>query len=139
MKIRPHLIAAAIVAVFFPHWPASGADFGSRGDEPRLSKPAGAGFYHYRSLREAVDACESRRSFETVGDENSDFDPAIGCSSSANLAAMMSHRRDLVRGQSAPHHDAEHASNAIGQYRASKTPRGSEQVSHASDPVNRVR
>jgi hypothetical protein len=53
--------------------------------------------------------------------------------------AMLSHRRDLVRGQSAANHDAEHASNAIGQFRASKASRGSDQASHASDPVNRVR
>src|SRR5262249_24611077 len=86
MKIRPHLIAAVITTALIPHAAASGADFGS--DQPRLSKRAAERLHKYSRFRSAVDTCEAGRSFATAGDENSDFDPAIGCSTRANLAAM---------------------------------------------------
>jgi type IV pilus biogenesis protein CpaD/CtpE len=128
MKIRPRLIAALLATAFIPHWQALGADFG--GDEPRLSKRAAERLYEYWRFRAAVDACEAGRTFETVGDENSDFDPAIGCSTRANLTAMLSRRRDLVRGRGARYHDAERASNVVGQYRAWKAPGSTGQATH---------
>jgi type IV pilus biogenesis protein CpaD/CtpE len=124
MKTRPHLIAAVIATVLLPHGRVSGADFGD--DRPHISRQAAA--KPYSRFRAAVDACEAGRSFVTVGDENSDFDPAIGCSTGANLAAMVSRPRDLVRGQGARYHDAERASNIVGNYRAWKAPGGSDQV-----------
>jgi hypothetical protein len=130
MKIRSYLIAAIIATVLIPQGQALGADFGD--DQPRHSKRAAERLHRYWSLREAVAACESGRSFETVGDENSDFDPAIGCSSRANLAAMVSRRRDLVMGRGARYHDAERASNIVRQYRAWQAPSSSEHANHGA-------
>jgi hypothetical protein len=129
MKIRPHLIAAAITTVLIPHWQALGGDFG--GDQPPrpLSKRAAERLYKSSlRFRSAVAACEAGRSFETAGDENSAYDPAIGCSTRANLAAMVSRRGDLIEGQAARYHDAERASNIVGHYRAWKAPGGSGHV-----------
>jgi hypothetical protein len=124
MKIRSHLIATVIAAVLLPQGPVLGADFGD--DQPRLSRQAGERPHNYSRFREAVDACEAGRSFDTVGDENSDFDPAVGCSTRANLAAMVSRPRDLVKGRGARYHDAERASNIVGNYRAWKAPSSAE-------------
>jgi type IV pilus biogenesis protein CpaD/CtpE len=127
MKTRPHLIAAAMIATaLLPHGRALGADFDD--DRPHVSRQAAAKPHNYSRFRAAVDACEAGRSFVTAGDENSDFDPAIGCSTRANLAAMVSRPRDLIRGQGARYHDAERASNIVGNYRAWKAPGGSDQV-----------
>jgi hypothetical protein len=132
MTIGPRLIAFAITVVAFAHGYALGADF--RSDEPRPPKPAesrpAANFRHYWRFRWAIAACEAGRSFETTMDENSAFDPAIGCSTQANLRAMLSRRSDLVRGRGARYLDAERASNIVGHYRAWKAPGGADQVNH---------
>jgi hypothetical protein len=85
---------------------------------------------YFRHFNRPVDGCGTGRSFETIGDENSEFDPAIGCSTRSNLAAMVNRRRDLVKGRGSRYIEAERASNIVSQYRAGKGPAGNEKLNH---------
>lgn len=63
----------------------------------------------------------AERSFEGAGEDNSSFDPVIGCSTRANLAAMIENRKDLVKGRGTRYSDGERAGNVVSYYRAWKS------------------
>ncbi len=64
------------------------------------------------------DTGSGARSFDTTGDKNSEFDPGIGRSAESNLAAMVSNTDDLTQGRGSRYTEADHASNAVAQYKA---------------------
>lgn len=71
----------------------------------------------------AAEGCAAERSFDTLlWTEPSDngFDPQIGCPARANLNAMISRKRDLVKGRGTRYFDGERAANIVKQYREAK-------------------
>jgi hypothetical protein len=71
--------------------------------------------------------CFEQRSFDVMGDNDSSFDPQIGCSMQVNLSAMTENRADLVKGRGTRYSDAERAGHAVRDYRDGKTSPASSQ------------
>ena len=82
---------------------------------------AGAGQTNASSV-----APSAPRSFDTTWDRNSDFDPGIGRSAASNLEAMVSNSGDLTEGRGSRLTEAEHASNAVAQYKSKSTSNNAE-------------